>query len=121
MPRLALTRALYAAAANAATTARQSSTNPAASAAANPAALSLYRSALRAIARLPDAGARDYYRAYARQNLNEYRDERDPQRVAQLLEHGRSAADFLIKKHLGGGGGGGGGRSGTTAAAGRSR
>jgi hypothetical protein len=112
MPRLALTRALFAAAANATT--RQSSTATA-NAAANP-ALALYRSALRAIARLPNAGAREYYRAYARQNLNEYRDERDPQRLAQLLEHGRSAADFLIKKHLGGGGGGGG-----STAAGRSR
>lgn len=106
MPRLALTRALFAAAPSPPTT-----TAAAAASAADP-ARALYRAALRAIARLPDSGARDYYRAYARQNFGEYRDERDPQRVAQLLEHGRSAADFLIKKHLGGGGSGGGGKAG---------
>jgi hypothetical protein len=112
-----------AAATLASTTTLRSSTSSASSATAaaaatpkNPAAIALYRRALRATRRLPDAGARDYYRRYARESLREFKEESDPGRVAQLLEHGRAAAEFLIKKHLsggvGGGAGGGGGGSG---------
>ena len=92
-------------AASAAITTRAADAPPRSEAAAA-AARSLYRRALRAAASLSDQGARDYYRAYARQNFGEYRDERDPGRVSQLLEHGRSALDFLVKKHLGGAKGG---------------
>jgi hypothetical protein len=74
-------------------------------------ALSLYRAALRAIRALPDPGARDYYRLYARQNLNEFRDESDPARVSQLVEHGRASLAFLRKKHAAEGSGSGRGGS----------
>jgi hypothetical protein len=85
-------------------------------------ARSLYRAALRAIRALPDQGARDYYKAYARQNVNEFREERDPERVSQLLQHGQASLKFLAQKHgAGGGGEGSGGKGGGGGGGGSSR
>jgi len=125
---LATTRAVLSAA--------ETSTIPPAAAAATAStaaadgARSLYRAALRHIRALKDGHVRSYHRAYARQSINAFRDEQGD-RVAQLLKHGREAAEFLSKKHgvgseggggggkgKGGGGGGGGRGSATTAASG---
>lgn len=60
--------------------------------------LYLYRHLIRRVKSLP-SGVQDHYKHYIRQGFNSHADEKDPERIQQIIDRALQDAEWIIKKY----------------------